>query len=66
MYINFDNPATLGRALSFAPYVEPFLTAHRNYSLSIRFAGGISYLDNVFHPEKILIIYSTVPMSVTC
>jgi len=49
-YINFDNLKVLGRGYALTPYVEPFLSAYRKFSLSVRFAAGIIYLDNVYHP----------------
>jgi hypothetical protein len=50
MYINFDNPSILGRGYTLAPYVEPFLSAYKKFSVSIRFSTGVAYLDKIYHP----------------
>ncbi len=50
-YYNFDNPEVLGSAYTFLLYVEPFLSAHRRFSLSFRFAAGLAYMDNIYNPE---------------
>ncbi|WP_245905084.1 acyloxyacyl hydrolase [Pontibacter mucosus] len=47
-YINFDNLQVLGDAYTFILYVEPFLSAHRRFSLSFRFGAGLSYQSNVY------------------
>jgi hypothetical protein len=52
MYIDYDNPEILGHAYTLAPYIEPFLSANRNFSISFRFVAGVSYLDNVYDPVK--------------
>jgi hypothetical protein len=50
-YYNFDNPEVLGNAYTLLLYVEPFLSAHRRFSLSFRFGAGLAYMDNIYHPE---------------
>lgn len=50
-YYNFDNPDVLGSAYTLLLYVEPFLSAHRRFSLSFRFGAGLAYMDNIYHPE---------------
>ena len=50
-YYNFDNPAVLGNAYSLVAYAEPFLSAHKNFSLSFRLGGGVAYLTNPYDPE---------------
>lgn len=50
-YYNFDNPDVLGNAYALLLYAEPFLSAHKKFSLSFRLGGGIAYLDNVYDEE---------------
>ncbi|GAB3536168.1 hypothetical protein GCM10027443_26080 [Pontibacter brevis] len=50
-YYNFDNPEVLGNAYALLVYAEPFLSAHKNFSLSFRLGAGLAYLDNVYDPE---------------
>ena len=50
-YYNFDNPEVLGSAYAFILYAEPFLAAHKKFSLSFRLGAGLTYLDNVYDPE---------------
>jgi hypothetical protein len=52
LYTNFGNPQVLGHAYSLLVYAEPFFTAHKSFSLSIRLGTGLAYLDNIYHPEK--------------
>ncbi|WP_266202326.1 acyloxyacyl hydrolase [Pontibacter kalidii] len=47
-YTSFDNPEVLGNAYVLLLYVEPFLSAHKRFSLSFRLGGGISHQDNVY------------------
>lgn len=49
-YYNFDNPRVLGNAYALVVYAEPFLSAHKAFSLSFRLGGGLAYLDNVYDP----------------
>ena len=46
-YYNFDNPDVLGNAYALLLYAEPFISAHKNFSLSFRLGGGVAYLDRV-------------------
>jgi hypothetical protein len=50
-YYNFDNPEILGNAYTLLLYAEPFLSAHRRFSISFRFGAGLAYMDNIYHPE---------------
>lgn len=50
-YFNFDNPEVLGNAYSLIVFAEPFLSAHKDFSLSFRLGTGISYMDTPHHPE---------------
>ncbi len=50
-YYNFDNPDVLGNAYSLVFYAEPFLSAHKNFSLSFRLGGGIAYLTKPYNEE---------------
>ncbi|MFD3000457.1 acyloxyacyl hydrolase [Pontibacter toksunensis] len=50
-YYNFDNPEVLGSAYALVAYVEPFLSAHKDFSMSFRLGGGLAYLNNVYDPE---------------
>lgn len=50
-YYNFDNPDVLGNAYALLLYAEPFLSAHKDFSLSIRLGGGVAYLDRVYDEE---------------
>jgi hypothetical protein len=60
-YYNFNNPQVLGSAYALLLYAEPFLSAHKNFSLSFRLGGGLAYLDNIYdldnNPENLF--YST-------
>lgn len=60
-YINFDNPSILGSGYALVPYVEPFFSAHRKMSTSLRFAVGAVYLNNVYNAETnpLNLFYST-------
>ncbi|MBC5991463.1 acyloxyacyl hydrolase [Pontibacter sp. SD6] len=49
-YYNFDKPDVLGNAYAIILYVEPFLSAHKKFSLSFRLGGGLAYMNKVFHP----------------
>ncbi|MEJ8801932.1 acyloxyacyl hydrolase [Pontibacter sp. H249] len=49
-YYNFDKPDVLGNAYALILYVEPFLSAHKNFSLSFRLGAGLAYMNNVYHP----------------
>ena len=50
-YYNFDNPEVLGNAYALVAYAEPFLSAHRNFSLSFRLGAGLAYLNNIYDAE---------------
>lgn len=50
-YYNFDNPRVLGNAYTLLVYAEPFLSAHKDFSLSFRLGGGLAYLDNIYDSE---------------
>lgn len=50
-YYNFDNPRVLGNAYSLMVYAEPFLSAHKRFSLSFRLGGGLAYMNRPFDPE---------------
>ncbi len=50
-YYNFDNPSVLGNAYSLVVYAEPFLAAHKDFSLSFRLGGGLAYLNRVYDEE---------------
>lgn len=50
-YYNFDNPQVLGNAYALVFYAEPFLSAHRNFSISFRLGAGLVYMDNPYDPE---------------
>ena len=60
-YYNFGNPDVLGNAYSLLFYAEPFLSAHKSFSLSFRLGGGFAYLTQPYHtvtnPENLF--YST-------
>lgn len=49
-YYNFSNPEVLGNGYGITPYIEPFLSADRNLSVSWRGGLGLIYLNNVYHP----------------
>ena len=49
-YYNFDNPDVLGNAYALILYVEPFLAAHKKFSISFRLGGGVAYLSKVYDP----------------
>jgi len=51
-YFDFGNPEILGRAYALLLYAEPFLSAHKNLSLSFRFGTGVTYLTNIYHSLK--------------
>jgi hypothetical protein len=50
-YYNFNNPEVLGNGYAVIPYIEPFLSADKPFSISIRAGLGLVYLDNVYHHE---------------
>lgn len=50
-YYNFGNPEVIGNAYSLLFYAEPFLSAHKNFSLSFRLGGGFAYLTQPHDPE---------------
>ncbi|WP_224997255.1 acyloxyacyl hydrolase [Cesiribacter sp. SM1] len=50
-YYNFNNPDVLGNAYSLVFYAEPFLSAHKNFSVSFRLGGGVAYLTNPYDEE---------------
>lgn len=52
LYTHFGNPQVLGNAYSLLCYAEPFLTAHKSFSLSFRLGAGLAYLDNIYDAEK--------------
>ncbi|PKP37889.1 MAG: acyloxyacyl hydrolase [Bacteroidetes bacterium HGW-Bacteroidetes-15] len=49
-YFNFNNPEVLGNGYAIVPYIEPYLTADKPFSISIKAGLGLVYLDNVYHP----------------
>ncbi|MBW7467355.1 acyloxyacyl hydrolase [Pontibacter aydingkolensis] len=49
-FYNFDKPDVLGNAYALILYVEPFLSAHKDFSLSFRLGAGIAYMNEVYHP----------------
>ncbi len=51
-YTNFDNRAILGNAYSLLSYIEPYFRAGKKLNFSFRFGIGLSYLNNVYDPEK--------------
>lgn len=52
IYTDFANPAVLGRAYALLLYAEPFLAAHKSFSLAFRLGTGLAYLTRVYHPQK--------------
>lgn len=50
-YFNFNNPEVLGNGYSLLVFSEPFLSAHKKFSLSFRLGLGLTYLDTPYHPE---------------
>ncbi len=50
-YFNFGNPEVLGNGYSLLLFTEPFLSAHRRFSMSFRLGLGAVYLNNVYDPE---------------
>lgn len=47
---NFGNPEILGNSYILTPYFEPFMSAHRDVSLSFKTGIGLAYLDNIHDP----------------
>jgi hypothetical protein len=47
-YINFGNPAKLGKAVSFSVYTEPYLVLSPNVKFTIRGGAGFAYLNKVY------------------
>ncbi|WP_236612881.1 acyloxyacyl hydrolase [Cesiribacter andamanensis] len=60
-YVNFNYPRVLGNAYALVLYAEPFLSAHRRFSLSFRLGGGLAYMDTPYdeaqNPDNLF--YST-------
>ena len=52
MYTNFSNPEVIGSALALYPYIEPFISAEKPFSLSIRFGMGPTYMTKIYDQEK--------------
>jgi len=51
-YTNFSNPEVIGSALALYPYIEPFISAEKPFSLSIRFGMGPAYMTKIYDQEK--------------
>jgi hypothetical protein len=49
-YYNFENRSILGSGVGVTPYIEPFLSAHKSFSISIKAGLGLIYLNRVYHP----------------
>ncbi|MFO8055351.1 MAG: acyloxyacyl hydrolase [Bacteroidales bacterium] len=49
---DFDSPEVLGKGYGFVPYIEPFLSAEKTFSVSLKAGVGVVYLDNSYHPQK--------------
>ncbi len=47
-YINFDNPVKLGHAFKVTGFIEPYLINFRKFTLSLRGAAGLAFLDKVY------------------
>ena len=50
-WFNFDNPLVLGNGYSLLLFTEPFLSAHKKFSMSFRLGLGFIYLDTPYHPD---------------
>lgn len=49
-WIDFDNKEILGDALIITPYIEPFFSAEKRFSFSLKTGIGLAYLNNVYDP----------------
>jgi len=52
LYTNFSNPEVIGGAFALYPFIEPFISAEKPFSLSIRFGMGPAYMTKIYDPEK--------------
>lgn len=52
MYTNFSNPEVIGSAFALYPFIEPFISAEKPFSLSIRFGMGPVYMTKIYDPEE--------------
>lgn len=52
LYINFSNPEVIGSTIALYPFIEPFTSAQKPFSLSIRFGMGPAYMTKIYDPEK--------------
>lgn len=51
-YFNFDNPEILGSSYNASLYIEPYIRHRGRLNASFRLSGGVSILDNIYHPEQ--------------
>lgn len=49
-WFDFDNQEILGNALALTPYIEPFFSAEKSFSASVKAGLGITYLNNIYDP----------------
>jgi hypothetical protein len=47
-FINLDNPANLGHAFTVTGFIEPYLVNYKKFTLSLRGAAGLAFLDKVY------------------
>ena len=47
-YVDFGNRQEVGSAISFYPYVEPFIRAGRRVNAAVRFGLGFSYQTDIY------------------
>lgn len=47
-YINFSNPSNLGRAITIAGFIEPYIVNADKFILSLRASVGLAFLNKVY------------------
>ncbi len=49
-WFDYDNPEILGNSYIITPYIEPFFSAGKALSASLKTGIGLAYLDNIYDP----------------
>ncbi|UCG28735.1 MAG: acyloxyacyl hydrolase [Bacteroidales bacterium] len=50
-YTDYGNPEIIGSSIAIYPYIEPFVGAHRKWSMSIRFGIGPAFSNKHYDAE---------------
>lgn len=49
-WFDYNNPEILGNSYIITPYIEPFFSAGKTLSASLKTGIGLAYLDNIYDP----------------